>query len=407
MRNWSTNLKTTLIPSSKTYYANNKKLFYIGPSLVIGAIMGDAYNKNINQKSNLLDIVLASNESINNSTNKRSKKLNYIADAVEIAAPAVVHIEVTQRKVTIHNPRHGHVISSNGSGFIATENGMILTNHHVVSKAYEVEVKLTSGETYKGVVIDVDEEKDLAAVKLITKKENIKFPHVGLGSSSELRPGELVAALGSPLKLSNTVTAGIISSLHRPSEDLGMKNKDMLYIQTDAAINVGNSGGPLINLDGEVIGINCITVQQAAGISFAIPSDIAKEFLQGAIEKEKQYIQNGGVNQFIKHRHNKFYIGVTLLTLTPEIILGLQQRNPQYFGNLKRGVYIACVNPGSPSERSGLLNGDIVIGINDNDVSESGDIYKEVKKGDSIVMKIIRNGKTIHCKVEPEILSKL
>ncbi|XP_058495687.1 serine protease HTRA3-like isoform X3 [Solea solea] len=174
--------------------------------------------------------------------------------------------------------RHMHL--SSGSGFIVTHSGVIVTNAHVVTTAAAVtgrpqlRVQLHDGDAYEAAVRDVDRKADIATIKVNSQK---KLPVLSLGRSADLRPGEFVVAIGSPFALQNTVTTGIVSTAQRDGKELGIKDSDIDYIQTDAIINYGNSGGPLINLDGEVIGIN--TLKVTAGISFAIPSDRISRFL--------------------------------------------------------------------------------------------------------------------------------
>jgi len=162
----------------------------------------------------------------------------------------------------------------------------------------------------------------------------------------------------------------------------------------------------MIYKDGEVIGINCITVQQAAGISFAIPSDIVAEFLDGAVKREKDFVKNGGFFRKAK-RNEKFYIGITMLTLSPEIIEELKRRNPNFFENVEGGVLVTKVNRGSPSERCGLVGGDVILSINNKSVSSTRDVYTEVRKGDTMIMKVKRGENIVTLNVEPEITSRL
>uniref|UniRef100_T2MI67 Serine protease HTRA2,mitochondrial n=1 Tax=Hydra vulgaris TaxID=6087 RepID=T2MI67_HYDVU len=370
---------------------HNNTLRVIIPSFVGGFFLGANTNFKMPQCAvNLKRIITPVAVAMEKDENIKRNSFNFIADAVDIAAPSVVRIEVVGK-------HWNGQISSVGSGFFVTEDGIVLSNAHVVKNASlkgspTVKVHLSTGETYNGVIIDVDPVSDLAAIKLVNEKQK-KFPYLKLGGS--VRAGEWVAALGSPLQLSNTVTAGIVSSLHRPGGELGLYNQDMGYIQTDAAINVGNSGGPLINLEGEVIGINCFTVQQAAGISFAIPANVVKEFLKEALNKDSSNTMK-----------KKFYIGISMLSLSPDILLALQQRNPE-FNSLKGGVLVARINSGSPSERSGLLIGDVILSINGKPVKSSRDVYNEVCRGANLVMQIQRKSQTLSINVSPEISSNL
>lgn len=180
---------------------------------------------------------------------------------------------------------------------------------------------------------------DLATVRIQCKD----LTPMVLGESSTLKSGEWVVALGSPLSLNNTVTAGVVSSTQRDSKELGISNRNIKYIQTDAAITFGNSGGPLVNLDGEAIGINSMKV--TAGISFAIPIDYAKEFLKRAKERTKHPESRASDEPKVKGR----YMGITMLTLTPEIIEELRQFNKILPNNLNSGVLVYKVIIGSPA----------------------------------------------------------
>lgn len=312
-------------------------------------------------------------------------KYNFIADVVEKSTPAVVYIEIIGR----HPFSAREVPVSNGSGFIISRDGLIVTNAHVVANKRGVRVKLTNGEMYNATVQDVDPVADIATIKISPKNP---LPTLPLGRSSDVRQGEFVVAMGSPFALRNTITSGIVSSVQRGGKELGLSNSNMDYIQTDAAIDFGNSGGPLINLDGEVIGIN--TMKVTAGISFAIPSDRVRSFLDQAANRN--YSRPSG------SEHKRRYIGVMMLTLTPSIITELKLRDPM-FPDVTHGILIHRVIVGSPANRAGMLPGDVVLEINGTDVKTSEEIYKAVHSSDKIEVLVQRGNKLIRLQMTPEV----
>ncbi|XP_074644024.1 serine protease HTRA2, mitochondrial-like isoform X1 [Tubulanus polymorphus] len=320
----------------------------------------------------------------------RRSQFNFIADTVKMVSPAVVFIDIQGR-----HPYSGEMHTvSNGSGFIVREDGLILTNAHVVANRKHVCVTLQDGRKFEGHVQAVDPVTDLATVKInATGMQAMK-----LGHSSEVRPGEWVIAMGSPFTLNNTVTAGIISTVGRGSKELGMHFRDMEYIQTDAVINFGNSGGPLVNLDGEAIGIN--TMKVTTGISFAIPSDYAKDFLERAEKLEHRKSPKswfGGSSSLAPKRR---YMGVTMLTLNPNIILELQNRMD--IPDVTEGVLIHKVVIGSPAHRSGMRPGDILIQINGASVRSAKDVYKATAEHSEMDVTLVRGHQKIILKIKPE-----
>jgi len=318
----------------------------------------------------------------------RRQKNNFIADVVSETAPALVFIEIkdaAHRDFFTGKP----VTSSNGSGFIVKSDGLILTNAHVVinKPRAAIQVRLQSGDVFAGTVEDVDVKSDLATVRI----QCHNLPVMKLGSSSDLRPGEFVVAMGSPLSLSNTITTGVVSNVARPPGELGLEGRDIPeYIQTDAAITFGNSGGPLINLDGEAIGINSMKV--TPGISFAIPIDYAKEFLKKSEEAGKSGWPAG------KRR----YIGITMVSLSPQMIDELKYR-----GNIPpsvtHGILIYRMVVGSPADRSGLRPGDIISHINDAPVYGSRDVYKILESQETpLSLTVSRDNKIFTVQLQPE-----
>ncbi|KAM8940012.1 serine protease HTRA2, mitochondrial [Pelodytes ibericus] len=196
--------------------------------------------------------------------------------------------------------------------------------------------------------------------------------------------------MGSPFSLQNTITSGIVSSVHRGGRELGLSNGDMDYIQTDAAIDFGNSGGPLVNLDGEVIGIN--TMKVTAGISFAIPSDRLRDFLEQSQKKRSWF----GASE-VKRQ----YIGVMMLTLSGSILADLKFRDPS-FPDISHGVLILKVIIGSPAHQAGLKPGDVVMEINGQRATSSEVIYHAVNSHSKLSMIVRRREETLMVNVIPE-----
>ncbi|XP_028983446.1 serine protease HTRA1A isoform X1 [Betta splendens] len=298
-------------------------------------------------------------------------KYNFIADVVERIAPSVVHIEL-YRKMT-YSKREVAVAS--GSGFVVSEDGQIVTNAHVVANKHRVKVELKSGATYDAKIKDVDEKSDIALIKIDAPT---KLPVLLLGRSSDLRPGEFVVAIGSPFSLQNTVTTGIVSTTQRGGRELGLRNSDMDYIQTDAIINYGNSGGPLVNLDGEVIGIN--TLKVTAGISFAIPSDKIRQFLAESYDRQSRG----------RAAAKKKYIGVRMMTLTPALAKELKTQHRD-FPDVTSGAYVMEVIAKTPAEAGGLKQHDVIISINGQRISSATDVSATVKKDETLKV-VVRRG---------------
>ncbi|XP_004715120.1 serine protease HTRA3 isoform X2 [Echinops telfairi] len=316
-------------------------------------------------------------------------KFNFIADVVEKIAPAVVHIELFLR----HPLFSRNVPLSSGSGFIVSESGLIVTNAHVVTSSnavsgrQQLKVQLLDGDSQEAAIKDIDRKSDIATIKIQPKRQ---LPVLLLGNSADLRPGEFVVAIGSPFALQNTVTTGIISSAQREGKELGLHNSDMDYIQTDAIINYGNSGGPLVNLDGEVIGIN--TLKVAAGISFAIPSDRISRFLSQVQDRQ-------GPSKDWKKR----FIGVRMRTITPSLVEELKANNPD-FPEVSSGIYVQEVLPNSPAHRVGLQDGDLIVKVNGRALGDSSELQEAVLTESPLLLEVHRGNDDLLFSIAPEVV---
>ncbi|XP_037022875.2 serine protease HTRA4 [Artibeus jamaicensis] len=311
-------------------------------------------------------------------------KYNFIAEVVEKVAPSVVHLLLFHRSPLSRED----IPASSGSGFIVSEDGLIVTNAHVLTNRQRIQAELQSGAQYKATVKDIDHKLDLALIKI---EPNTDLPVLLLGRSSDLRAGEFVVALGSPFSLQNTVTAGIVSTTQREGKELGLKDSDMDYIQTDAIINHGNSGGPLVNLDGDVIGIN--TLKVTAGISFAIPSDRIRQFLADFHERQLKG----------KTLSQKKYLGLRMLPLTLNLLQEMKRQDPN-FPAVSSGVFVYEVIQGTAAESSGLRDHDVIVSINGHPVTTTNDVVEAVKDNDSLSVTVRRGSRALILTVTPEII---
>ena len=260
-----------------------------------------------------------------------------VVSAVTRVAPAVVNIDVKLRASAERGDRE---VSGNGSGFVITPDGFILTNSHVVHSASAITINLPDGREYPAQLIGDDPDTDLAVVRI----DAPQLAHVRLADSENLRVGQLVVAIGNPLGFEASVTAGVISALGRSMHAQSGRLIDNI-IQTDAALNPGNSGGPLVNSAGEVVGVNTAMIRPAQGICFAIGSNTAK-LVAGWLIKDgkirRSYIGVAGQNVPIHRRIVRFY------------------RLP-----LETAILVVSVEKNSPAERAGLRQGDLIVAFND------------------------------------------
>lgn len=296
-----------------------------------------------------------------------------LADVAEKISPSVVQIEVTP-SVPPAGQKADSAKRGLGSGVIFAE-GAVLTNNHVIEGAKAVSVKLKDGRVFSATLAGRDPATDLAVLKIDAKG----LPAVTFADSDAARPGEIVIAVGSPLGLSHTVTMGVLSAKGRgggnPAED---------YLQTDASINAGNSGGPLVSLDGKVLGINTQTASKAQGISLAVPSNMAKRVAA-------QLLKSGKVD--------RSWMGVGLQDVTPQLAAAIPG------APASGGALVNAVTADSPAAKAHLEPGDILATLGGKSVAEAQDVIREVFQtdpGKTLTFEVIRGGKKYQTKVTLE-----
>jgi serine protease Do len=320
---------------------------------------------------------------------KISGPLLSYADVVDHVAPAVVTIRASRRVRAPQQfpffddpffrqffgggaPRGGgtQVQRALGSGVIVREDGHIVTNHHVIDGAEDIKVDLSGKGTYSAKVVGSDAPSDLAVLKISADG----LPVLSLGDSDRVRVGDVVLAVGNPLGVGETVTEGIISAKGRATGVSDGSFQD--FLQTDAPINQGNSGGALVNTRGELIGINSQIVSNnggSIGIGFAIPSNMAKSVMTQLIGKGK--VQRGK-------------LGVGIQQVTSDLAAGLGLKEP-------RGVVINSIVPGGPADKAGLKTGDVILKFNGKDVNDSNLLRNEIAgtpPGTEVTFTILRGG---------------
>lgn len=382
----------------------NKKQFFLGmilASLIGGmvAILGVSLLQN-NQDSSTNFTEKQDTSLVNWLADDRfviPEGINFVASAEQVT-PAVVHVRSTVTMGSRESgvdpmeeffgfrsprgeapPRQGR---SSGSGAIISEDGYIVTNNHVIENASKVDVTLEDNRRFIARVVGTDPTTDLALLKI----EANNLPFIPFGDSDQAKIGQWVLAVGNPYELNSTVTAGIISAKSRNigilRDESGLQVES--FIQTDAAVNPGNSGGPLVNLNGEIIGINTAIASRTGGFSgysFAVPSSIAKKVMDDLLEFGT--VQRG-------------LLGVIIMDVNADL--------EEFIGEevaVNRGVYIRDVNEGSGGEEAGLQKGDIIVGVDGFDTYSTSALQERVARkrpGDQVEVTFLRDGEEMTTK---------
>jgi serine protease Do len=271
-----------------------------------------------------------------------------------------------------------------GSGVLISPDGYIVTNNHVVDGATDIRVTMSNRQVLPAKVVGADPLTDLAVIKV----SGNNLPSVPWGDSAKLHPGQTVLAFGNPYGFRFTVTRGIVSALNRPNPDPSDRRKPGEFIQTDAAINPGNSGGALVDARGELIGINTFLISSNgsfSGMGFAIPTQIVQPTVEALIRDGK--ISHG-------------YIGIGISDVTPD--------NAHFFQmNNATGTLVTQVDPNSPGGKAGLRTGDVIVKLNNQTVTDAGELQMEVgqkRPGDTIQLEVVRDGKNMTIPVALEAM---
>ena len=307
-----------------------------------------------------------------------------VTGAVDRISPSVVNIEVHQSsgRTRSGEPRERR---GGGSGFVFTPDGLILTNSHVVHDARRIEITLADGRRMPASAIGDDPASDLAVIRIDqTRADEPGLTAAGLGDSQQLRVGQLVVAIGNPYGFQSTVTAGVVSALGRSLRSYSGRLIDDV-IQTDAALNPGNSGGPLVDSAGRVVGVNTATILPAQGICFAIGINTAKFVVS-------RLLRDG--------RLRRSYIGVSAQTLP------IHRRVVRFYDLPKEtGVVVLSVEEKSPARRAGVREGDVIVALEGHPVAGVDDLHRvltDVRVGVSCSLTVLRWTEKLELKIVPE-----
>ena len=305
-----------------------------------------------------------------------------VIGAAERVSPAVVNIDVGQRPQRLQAPelRRPPETRGSGSGFIFTPDGFIMTNSHVVHRAHTIEVTLSDGRRFPADLIGDDPDTDIAVVRI----HGANLVPARLGDSQSIHVGQVVIAIGNPYGFQCTVTAGVVSALGRSLRSRSGRLIDNV-IQTDAALNPGNSGGPLVTSRGDVIGVNTAVILPAQGLCFAVAINTAT-FVAGRLIKDgkvrRSYIGVAGQDVPLPRRMARFHnLGV------------------------EGGILVASVEPESPAQRAGLLDGDVIVGYNDQPIGGIDDLHRQltaVQLGARARLTVIRRTEKLVLEIVPE-----
>ena len=366
-----------------------KKLLNILLTAVIAGLVGYlvanwTLNRRIQEQEEVATVV--SGTADKKSVPQRRVEVTNVAnfsDAAESAVQAVVDVKVTQRNnyqqggslldLIFGFPQTPRDQVGLGSGVIIRPDGYIVTNNHVIAGADVIEVTLENNKVYPAKLVGTDPATDIALIKI----DADDLPAIPMGDSDDLRLGEWVLAIGSPYDLRSTITAGIVSAKGRSMPNYDGQYRVESFIQTDAAVNPGNSGGALVNAAGELVGINTSIISRTGsytGYSFAVPVNIVSKVVD-------DFIEFGEVQRAI--------LGVSIIDVNAELAAQANLTDID-------GVYVANVQKDSPAERGGLLQGDVIKEVNLNPVHNSAGLQEQVSRlrpGEKAVVTVLRDGR--------------